>query len=81
MTLSCNQNRGFYLLNGRPSHRKISGSLEAARFGFKLKLAKRIGGTAVEMSVKFQTVTDDHYNIQSRGLETSQDFAVRRLAA
>ena len=48
------------LLSGRTSYRKISWSLEATRFGFKLfsvalKFDRHLGSGATEMPVKFQS--------------------------
>ena len=56
---------GLYSLSGRTSYHKISGSLEAARFGCRLfqsiwnltgTTAVHIGSSAVEMPVQFQSV-------------------------
>ena len=52
---------GLYSLSRRVSYRKISWSLEAARFGFRLTIALQIDGylrnSAAEMPVKFQSDT------------------------
>ena len=76
--------QGLYSLSGLTSYHKISRSLEAARFGFKLVLSLwNLAGTsaaplrdACQISERY-----DHYNTQSRGFETSRDLAVRRLTA
>ena len=51
----------LYSLSGRMSHRKISWSLEAARFGFRLSLSAwnltGISAAAAEVPVKFQSYT------------------------
>ena len=67
---------GLYSLSGRTSYGKISRSLEAARFGFKLvpSLWNLTGTSAAPLPY-------DHYNTQSRGFETSRDLEVRRLTA
>ena len=48
---------GLYSLSGKTSYRKISWSLEAARFGFKLfqSLWNLAGTSAAEVPVKFQS--------------------------
>ena len=76
-----------YSVSGRTSYRKISRSLEAARFGFQHLQWSYCAETwqaprkhrcrdACQMSAQY-----DHCNIQSRGFETSRDLAVRRLTA
>ena len=72
---------GLYSLSDKTSYRKISWSLEAARFGFGLFQwlwnIRGISAAAVcQISERY-----DHYNTQSRGFETSRDLAVRRLTA
>ena len=71
---------GLCSLNGKTSYRKISWSLEAARFEFKLfQSLWNLAGTsaaACQISERY-----DHWNIQSLGFETSRDLAVRRLTA
>ena len=54
--------QGLYSLSGKKSYRKISWSLEAARFGFKLfaialKFGRYLGSAAAEVPVKCQTDT------------------------
>ena len=51
--------QGLYSLSGKTSYRKISWSLEAAIFGFKLfqSLWNLAGTSAAEVSVKFQSDT------------------------
>ena len=54
----------------------------ALDFSIALKFDRHLGSSAAEMPVKFQiSERYDHYNIQSRGFETSRDWAVRRLTA
>ena len=73
---------GLYSLSGKTSYRKISWSLEAARFGFKLSNHSEIWQVprqrccrgACQISERYE-----HCNFQSRGFETSRDLAVRRL--
>ena len=54
---------GLYSLSGETSYRKISWSLEATRFGFKLfqslwnLTGMHLGSSAAEMTVKFQSDT------------------------
>ena len=71
--------QGLYSLSGKTSYRKISSSLEAARFGFGLfQLLWNLTGIqyACQISERY-----DHYNTQSRSFKTSRDLAVRRLTA
>ena len=53
--------QGLYSLSGKTSYRKISWSLEAARFGLNfpiaLKFGRYLGSAAAELSVKFQSDT------------------------
>ena len=51
--------QGLYSLSGKTSYRKISWSLEAARWGFKLfqLLWNLAGSAAAEVPVKFQSDT------------------------
>ena len=54
--------QGLYSLSGKTSYRKISWSLEAAKFVFRLfpialKLDNHLGSNAAEMPVKFQNDT------------------------
>ena len=75
---------GLYSLSGRTSYRKISWSLAATRFGFRLfqSLCNLTNTLAAALPrCLFISERYDHYNIQSRGLETSRDLAVRRLTA
>ena len=68
---------GIYSLSGKTSYRKISWSLEAARFGFGLfRLLWNLTGISAACKISERY---DHYNTQSRGFETSRDWAVRRL--
>ena len=67
---------GLYSLSRKTSYRKISWSLEVARFGFRLFQLLWNLTDACQISVR-----NDHYNTQSRGFETSRDLAVRRLTA
>ena len=67
--------QGLYSLSGRASYPKISWSLVAARLGFKLfQSLWNLTGLS-------NFTTGDHYNIQSRGLETSRNLAVKRFTA
>ena len=72
--------QGLYSLSGKMSYRKISWSLEAARFGFKLfqSFWNSAGTSAAACQISERY---DHCSIQSRGFETSRDLAVRRLTA
>ena len=65
--------QGFYSLSGRTSYRNISWSLEAAWFAFDFS---KSCWDACQISEEY-----DHYNIQSRGFETSRDLAVRCLTS
>ena len=75
---------GFYSLSGRTSCHKTSRSHEAARFRFKLSnhfkiwqaLLQHRCRDACQISKRY-----DHYNIQSRGFETSRDLAAWCLTA
>ena len=71
---------GLYSLSRRTSYHKISRSLEAAKFGFKLVQSlwnlTGISTALLQISERY-----DHYIIQSCGFETSRDLAVRRLTA
>ena len=67
---------GLYSLSGRTSCRQISISLEATRFGFRLFLSLwnlRCTLAACQISEPYH-----HYNILSRGFETSRDLTVSR---
>ena len=70
---------GLYSLSRKTSYRKISWSLEVARFNcsenWQASRQQRCRD-ACQISV-----WNDHYNTQSRGFETSRDLAVRRLTA
>ena len=60
MSASNNTSQGLYSLRGRTSDRKISRSLEATKFVFRLsqialKLDRHLGSIAVEMPIKFET--------------------------
>ena len=75
---------GLYSLSGRTSYRKISWSLEATRFGFRLFQSlwnltaprQQCCRDACQISKRY-----DNCNIKSRGFETSRDLAVRHLTA
>ena len=68
---------GLYSLSGKTSYGKISWSLEAARFGFRLfQSLWNLTGTPAACQISERC---DYYNTQSRGFETSRDLAVRRL--
>ena len=55
------QSLGLYSLSARTSYRRISWSLEAERFGFRLPIAlkfdRHLGSSAAEMPVKLQRDT------------------------
>ena len=77
--------QGLYSLSGRTYYRKISWSLEAARFGFKLVQSLwNLTGTSTAPLPRclpnFRAMRL-HYNTQSRGFKTSRDFALRRPTA
>ena len=63
-------------LNCRTSYRKISWSLEAARFGFRLfqSLWNFVGTLAAALQDACQILERCDYHNQSRGFETSRDF-------
>ena len=69
----------IYSLSGRTSYRKISWNLEAARFGFKFFNGREIWQAPREQ----HQLSERHnrYDIQSSGVETPRDLAVRRLIA
>ena len=71
---------GLYSLCRWTSYRKISWSLEAARFGFRL-FQSLWNLTAALPRCLSNSEQYYHCNIQSRGFEISQDLTVRRLAA
>ena len=77
--------QGLYSLSGKTSYRKISCSLEDARFGFKLfQSLWNLAGTSAVLPPRCPCQISeryDHCNIQSRGFEISRDLAVRRLTA
>ena len=74
----------LYSLRARTSYRKISWTFEAMRFGFILPNRSEMWQAprqqccrdACQISQRY-----DHYNIQSRGFETSRDLVVRRVTA
>ena len=75
----------LYKISGRAKYRKISWSLEAVwgsgldfsnRFEIWLAPRQQYCRDACQISERY-----DHYNIQSRGSETSRDLAVRCLTA
>ena len=73
--------RGFKSMTPGPlftktSCRKVSRSLEAARFGFRLlqSLWNLTGSAAAEMPTGRISKRYDDYNIQSRGFETSHEI-------
>ena len=73
-----------YSLSGRTSYRKISWSLEAARFSLDFSNRSWIWQTPGQQRCRDACQISerrDRYNIQSRGFETSQDLAVRRPSA
>ena len=75
--------QGLYSLSGRTSYRKISRSLEAARFWFRLlksfwNLTDTSAARLPKCLSNFRWY--DHYNIQSRDFETSRDLAVLPLS-
>ena len=61
--------QGLNSLSGKVSYHKIPCSLRAASFGFKP--FKRCCRNACQISERY-----DHYNIQSRGFETSRALAM-----
>ena len=74
---------GLYSLSEQTSYHKISWNLEATRFGFRpfsiaLKFDRHLGSStaACQISERY-----DHYNIQSRGFETSRGLVVRSVTA
>ena len=73
---------GLYSLNDWASYHKISRSLEASRFGFKLfrSLWKSHRQHRYKDACQFSDRCD-HYITQSRGLETSQDLGAGRQTA
>ena len=75
---------GLYSLSVRPSYRKISRSFEAARFEFQPIDRSEIWQAPRQQRCRDACQISEQYgdfNIQSRGFETSRDFAVRRLTA
>ena len=73
--------QGLYSLNERTSYRKISRSLEAARFGFRLfqflwNMTGTSAGVAAEMPVRFQS----DMIILTSNLSASR-LTVRRISA
>ena len=80
----CKSSHGLYSLSGKTSYRKISWSIEAARFRFRIfQSLWNLTGTlaaalrdACQISERYA-----HNNIQSRGFQISRDLAVRRLTA
>ena len=72
---------GLYSLSEQTSYRKISWSLEAMRFGFRLfRLLWNLTGNSAVVLPRCRERYDP-YNIQSRSFETPRDLAVRRLTA
>ena len=88
MCYSCTT-QGLYSLSRKTSYRKISWSLEVARFGNRPRGIDFFNCSAIWQAARQQrcrdacqiSVRNDHYNTQSRGFETSRDLAVRRLIA
>ena len=79
-----NGDQGLYSLSGWTSYRKISWSLDAAKFGFSLfqSLWNLEGNSAVALPrclPNFRAIRS--LLIPSRGFETSRDLAVRRPSA
>ena len=74
--------QGLYSLSGKTSYRKISWSLEAAKFGFDFSDRSEIWQAPSQQGCRGQiTERYDHYNIQSRSFETSKHLGVRCLTA
>ena len=74
----------LYSLIGRMPFRKISWSLETARFGFIFSSRFEIRQSPRQECPRVaRQISDrrDHYNTQYRGFETSRDLAVTRLTA
>ena len=67
---------GLYSLTSKTSYRKISWSIEAVSFGFRLFQSPQ-----QQCCWDCQISERSNYNIQSRVFETSRDFAVRGLTA
>ena len=66
------------------SYRKISWRLKSARFGFRLSNRSEIWQSTRQQRCQCACQISewyDHYNIQSRGSEISQDLIVRRPSA
>ena len=74
---------GLYSLSGQTSYQKISWSLEirVEYFPIALKFNRHLGSSAAKPNACQTSERYDHYNIQSRGFETSRDLALRRLTA
>ena len=74
----------WWLLRGQTSYRKISWSIEATRFGFRLfqplwnltGTSAAAGRDACQISERY-----DHFDKQSSGFEILLDLAVRHLTA
>ena len=73
---------GLCSLSGLLSYHKIAWSLEAARFGFRVfQLLWQVPPRQHCRDACRISEPYDHYNIQSRGFETSRGMVVRRLTA
>ena len=69
--------KGLYSLSRRTSYRKISWSLVARRFRFRLfQSFWNLTGTSATGLPRY-----NHYNTQSRGFENSRDLTVRPFTA
>ena len=70
---------GLYSLRGKTSYRKISWSLEAARFGFKLfqSLWNLAGTSALQNPISARFGGKTSYRLVNRGpVSTSMDVAI-----